>query len=405
MQISLWKKGLVLGINVLLIGISIVPSGGMVIKKELPTELIIYGPTFGEIGISYEYNFYLFDSEGCDFFLLVDWGDGTNTGWIGPYVEGETATANHIWYDCGYYTIIAVAKCNDSNYNASLTVAITDGNFLLDENFSGIFPPDGWSTNSWTQCNLSCCGFEPPCACLLSNENFSNYITSKAIDASDYEIVYLRFASGIDIYYPNYCYFFIKCRKNETSPWEDITPWDNPFGTGFCDWVEIEINCGPEGCGDALQINWTFIGYYYYYKQVCLDDVIIYNPPNNRPNIPTIDGPTKGKPGVEYNYTFVTSDHNNDTVCYYIDWYSSGDVFCTDWYASGEEVILNHTWPEYGTFTISAMAMDSEGAESNWSEFEVEIPRNRATIDSFFKFFLGRFPLLGVFLRAIYLLR
>ena len=31
---------------------------------------------------------------------------------------------------------------------------------LLDEDFSGSFPPDGWSTDWWTQCNIE--GFEKP---------------------------------------------------------------------------------------------------------------------------------------------------------------------------------------------------------------------------------------------------
>lgn len=48
---------------------------------------------------------------------------------------------------------------------------------------------------------------------------------------------------------------------------------------------------------------------------------------------------------------------------------------------------------------------DINGAESDWTEFEVNIPRNRATIYSLFHLFCDISPLLGVFLRAMDLLR
>ena len=38
------------------------------------------------------------------------------------------------------------------------------------------------------------------------------------------------------------------------------------------------------------------------------------------PERPLIGGNTNGKKGTEYNYTFVTTDPDNDKVYYYIDW-------------------------------------------------------------------------------------
>ena len=70
-------KGIALAIIILFIGADIVPSTSNILnKKNQPTELIIEGPLEGKVGIPYEYTFFLNDSEECEFFLKVDWGDG-----------------------------------------------------------------------------------------------------------------------------------------------------------------------------------------------------------------------------------------------------------------------------------------------------------------------------------------
>ncbi|MCD6108537.1 MAG: hypothetical protein J7J89_03585, partial [Thermoplasmata archaeon] len=39
-----------------------------------------------------------------------DWGDGTNSGWLGPYNSGETVEASHSWSEKGEYSIKVKAK-------------------------------------------------------------------------------------------------------------------------------------------------------------------------------------------------------------------------------------------------------------------------------------------------------
>ena len=41
---------------------------------------------------------------------------------------------------------------------------------------------------------------------------------------------------------------------------------------------------------------------------------------NEPPYAPIINGPTYGKTGTEYNYTFSTIDPDGDDVYYYIHW-------------------------------------------------------------------------------------
>ncbi|UCF49235.1 MAG: hypothetical protein JSU91_05660, partial [Thermoplasmatales archaeon] len=100
---------------------------------------------------------------------------------------------------------------------------------------------------------------------------------------------------------------------------------------------------------------------------------------NLPPDAPKIDGQQRGKSGIEYNYTFVTTDLDGDEVYYYIDWDDSNIEEWIGPYASGLEVKVNHTWEEIGTYIIKAKAKDIFDSESDWASFDIEIPRNRAT--------------------------
>jgi len=103
-------------------------------------------------------------------------------------------------------------------------------------------------------------------------------------------------------------------------------------------------------------------------------EVILENDP---PEAPTIDGETHGNAGEEYEYTFVTTDPDEDNVSYWIVW---GDGCpAVEWigpYPSGEVITLSHTFEEQGTFTISAKAKDIHEAESEWGYLDVEMPVN-----------------------------
>jgi len=103
---------------------------------------------------------------------------------------------------------------------------------------------------------------------------------------------------------------------------------------------------------------------------------------NDPPNPPTITGPTSGEMGIEYEYTFVTTDPDENKVYYYIEW-GDGDV--EEWiglYNSGEEVKIGHTWSEQGEYTIRAKAKDLYDFESDWSSLNITInnPPNAPTI-------------------------
>lgn len=115
---------------------------------------------------------------------------------------------------------------------------------------------------------------------------------------------------------------------------------------------------------------------------------------NNPPLIPEIDGPTAGNPGVEYDYTFSTTDPELDDIYYWIIW---GDGYIEPWigpFDSGEKIVLSHNWSYEGDYTIKAKAKDTYDAEGPWGELQVTMPRNKAMIYSMFLRFIEHFPLL-----------
>jgi hypothetical protein len=68
------------------------------------------GPTSGKINVEYTYTARTVDPDGDEIYYLFDWGDGTNSGWLGPYNSGETISVSHRWEELGNYQIRVKAK-------------------------------------------------------------------------------------------------------------------------------------------------------------------------------------------------------------------------------------------------------------------------------------------------------
>ena len=75
-----------------------------------PNPPVITGPTQGKIKVETDYNFTATDPDNDEVYYFVDWGDKTNTSWIGPYPSGDLVTESHTWSKKGAYTIKAKAK-------------------------------------------------------------------------------------------------------------------------------------------------------------------------------------------------------------------------------------------------------------------------------------------------------
>jgi len=93
------------------------------------------------------------------------------------------------------------------------------------------------------------------------------------------------------------------------------------------------------------------------------------------PSKPIINGPTHGRVGKPYDYTFMSVDYKFDNLSYYIIW---GDGKISETVGpSGENVTVSHTWTSQGIYTIKAKA-ENPFDESRWATFTVTMPRNKA---------------------------
>jgi hypothetical protein len=64
----------------------------------------ITGPIMGEPGVSIQYKFKATDYDGDKVSYWVDWGDGTNTGWWGPFDSGQEQAKTHAWSLAGEWS-------------------------------------------------------------------------------------------------------------------------------------------------------------------------------------------------------------------------------------------------------------------------------------------------------------
>lgn len=105
------------------------------------------------------------------------------------------------------------------------------------------------------------------------------------------------------------------------------------------------------------------------------------------PSKPIISGPTKGKAGKNYNYTFVSWDPESENIYYLIAWTTGDDYTEFGPFESGEEFTTSHNWSEEGTYKIYSKAVDVNGATSDLERLEVTIEKSKSKHVTFLVFY------------------
>jgi hypothetical protein len=276
----------------------------------------ITGPTHGDPGVIYDYTFVTNDPEGDDIWIQINWGDGQISDWLGHYASGQAVVKSHKWNERGKYSITAKSKDFWHFSRSSDSYVVRIGNF----------PPDPPTING-----------------PKSGEPGIQYTyTFKAID-----------------YEGNNVSYYVE--------WGDGThnDWFGPYPTG----VETTASHAWNSKGDynirakakdnlSLESDWSDL------YPVRIGD----EPPAKL----TITGPSSGKTGIEYNFTFVTTDPEGDNVYYEIKW-GDGKEEVTDYYKSGKTVTRSHTWEKKGTYIIQARAGDIFDKKSQWESMTIVI--------------------------------
>ena len=122
---------------------------------------------------------------------------------------------------------------------------------------------------------------------------------------------------------------------------------------------------------------------------------------NTPPTSPEIYGPTSGKVGEDYDFTFVSESFDNISLFYYVKW---GDESFNDWFGpfdSGEIVTLSHNWSTRGKYAIKARTKTINGLIGPWGELEIKMPKTKPIIFNGLYNFLKKYPVFEVFLRLI----
>jgi rhodanese-related sulfurtransferase len=99
--------------------------------------------------------------------------------------------------------------------------------------------------------------------------------------------------------------------------------------------------------------------------------------PNEAPEKSTMNGPVNGNLETRYDFTFVTNDPDHDDIYLLVNWSDGTNVVWLGPFASGEEVTLNHTWAEKGTYKIKSIASDRYGNESEEATYSITFPRDK----------------------------
>jgi len=94
-------------------------------QNDPPGAPSIDGPASGKIKVKHDYILNAVDPEGDDVYYYVDWGDTTNSGWVGPYASGVDTTVSHTWAKKGTYIITAKAKDVNGLEGPSSTLEVT----------------------------------------------------------------------------------------------------------------------------------------------------------------------------------------------------------------------------------------------------------------------------------------
>lgn len=220
-------------------------------------------------------------------------------------------------------------------------------------------------------------------------------IKSRDEDGESPEAVYSStLSSNFKFFYPSLGY--VDMTYKFTIYLKDFGLYIFNWGDGtYSDWVTGITNKSFSDPGEYV-LKWKAKDIYGYETTwsdpIFITILLIGNQP---PTAPDVNGTKNGEVGVQYNWTFVSTDPEGENVTYYIAWSNQcGDSEYHGPYPSGEEIVVAHSYGYRGSYIIKAMAYDENGTESDWTYYEVSMPRNKNLYNSFFSQLFNKFLLI-----------
>jgi len=143
--------------------------------------------------------------------------------------------------------------------------------------------------------------------------------------------------------------------------------WEWNFGDGFA------------GSGEITSYTYTSVGTYTV-TLIVTDDkggtgeesiTVEIHKGNNPPTNPVVNGTTTGQKNSTYEYTALSTDADNDALCYIFKWGDEG-ITITEFFENGKVSTQNHAWAAAGRYIIEVYAYDNK-TFSRVTEFTVLI--------------------------------
>ncbi len=274
------------------------------------------------IGDAFVFTTSTVDPEDHYLWYLFNWGDGSDSGWLGPYASGAIVTASHIWTAHGVFSLRVTAKDSfgvQSDWSDPLTVTVINRSpntpsipsgpspaekDTKQEYSSSTIDPDGDKLYYWFEWgDGTCSGWTLP-----SSSGAVVSISRIWRDRGTYPVM-------------------VKVKDD----YGGETTWSNPF--------IVTVKCRPE-----------------------------------KPQKPV--GPTSPQIRELAWYTSITFDMDGDQIRYQWDWGDSQ----SDWsgfYDSDITVQKSHRWWSQGNRMVKVRAQDTDGFISDWSEsLPVAVPHS-----------------------------
>jgi len=268
----------------------------------------LYGDPAGSIGSSLTYTTSTTDLDNDNVKYGWDWNDGSPIEWTSFYASGTPVNTPHTFGVPGTYNIKVKAEDTvgaQSGFSTSYSVVITGTNNA----------PNGSIGSSLTY-------------------------TTSTTDLDNDNVKY-----GWD--------------------WNDGSP---------IEWTSFSVSGTPVNTPHTYTLPGT-----YNIKVKAEDTVgaqsgfsttysVVITGPNSPPNTPGApSGPNTGNVGSSYQFTFSTTDPDNDNVKYGIDWDDGTPIQWTGFTPSGTPAQRSHIWGSSGTYNIKVKAEDINGAQSSYS--------------------------------------
>jgi len=355
---------------------------------------------------------------GDQIYYWFDWGDGANSGWQGPYPQGQSGSASHKW-NTDFDVKVKAKDLAGSETDWSPLLNIHMGNTAPNRPTRPSGPPEGIIGKEYT---YSTSASDPEGDTLQykfvwgdgtdSGWIVTMFATHSWSEVGSYEVV-------------------VSVKDN----W-DQSPWSQPLDVEIFG-GDLDVSAGGtyEGfTGAPISFTGTVIGgeepYSWNWNFGDGENSSVQNPTHtyntpgeyivslyvsdsqgsegagtttaiissNPPETPTITGKTEGAAGTEHNFTVSTTDPDGDDVYYWIEWFDGDTNGIWDGpYSSGDQVTFNNSWEEEGTYTIRVKAKDIYDKESDWGTIVFTAPKNKIRWFSLFDFLehlFDRFPIL-----------